>query len=184
MLLTLSQWLSSEVRAFNVFNYITLRAVLDAVPNPHPDTDYAVRFTAPEFTCLCPITGQPDFAHFVIDYVPGAKIVESKALKLFLHSFRNASGFHEDTTLKIGKRVKQAIKPGTLFRQKARVLKVPFPVFKVDGFVGNIEIATQDNLATLPDQLPEVRLEPRKTAIFGFLALRSGGSGRQVNRHY
>ena len=86
-------------------------AVLDAVPNPHADADYVVRFTAPEFTTLCPITGQPDFAHFVIDYVPGAKIVESKSLKLFLTSFRNASGFHEDCSLKIGKRIAAAIKP-------------------------------------------------------------------------
>lgn len=75
------------------------KAVLEAVANPHPDTDYLVRFTAPEFTSLCPITGQPDFAHYVIDYVPGAKIVESKSLKLFLTSFRNASGFHEDCSL-------------------------------------------------------------------------------------
>ena len=87
------------------------KAVLEAVANPHPDTDYLVRFTAPEFTSLCPITGQPDFAHFVIDYVPGAKIVESKSLKLFLTSFRNASGFHEDCSLTIGKRIKAAIKP-------------------------------------------------------------------------
>jgi 7-cyano-7-deazaguanine reductase len=70
-----------------------------------------VRFNAHEFTSLCPITGQPDFAHFVIDYVPGAKIVESKSLKLFLTSFRNASGFHEDCSLTIGKRIKAAIKP-------------------------------------------------------------------------
>jgi 7-cyano-7-deazaguanine reductase len=86
-------------------------AVLDAVPNPHMDTDYVVRFTAPEFTCLCPITGQPDFAHFVIDYVPGKKLVESKSLKLFLASFRNAAAFHEDCTVKIGKRIVSAIKP-------------------------------------------------------------------------
>lgn len=87
------------------------KALLEAVPNPHPDTDYLVRFTAPEFTSLCPITGQPDFAHFVIDYVPGARIVESKSLKLFLTSFRNASGFHEDCSLTIGKRIAKAIKP-------------------------------------------------------------------------
>lgn len=87
------------------------QAVLEAVPNPHPDSDYLIRFTAPEFTSLCPITGQPDFAHFVIDYVPGAKIVESKSLKLFLTSFRNAAGFHEDCSLKIGKRIAAAIKP-------------------------------------------------------------------------
>jgi 7-cyano-7-deazaguanine reductase len=87
------------------------QAVLEAVPNPHADTDYLIRFTAPEFTTLCPITGQPDFAHFVIDYVPGAKIVESKSLKLFLTSFRNAAGFHEDCSIKIGKRIAAAIKP-------------------------------------------------------------------------
>src|SRR6478609_10279777 len=86
-------------------------AVLDRVANPHPDTDYVARFTAPEFTTLCPITGQPDFAHFVIDYVPATRLVESKSLKLFLHSFRNASGFHEDATVKVGKRIQQTIKP-------------------------------------------------------------------------
>ena len=86
-------------------------ALLDAVPNPHPDTDYLVRFTAPEFTTLCPITGQPDFAHFVIDYVPGKALVESKSLKLFLASFRNVGGFHEDCTVKVGKRIQQTIKP-------------------------------------------------------------------------
>ena len=87
------------------------KAVLEAVPNPHADSDYLIRFTAPEFTTLCPITGQPDFAHIVIDYAPGKAIVESKSLKLFLTSFRNADGFHEDCTLKIGKRIQAAIKP-------------------------------------------------------------------------
>jgi 7-cyano-7-deazaguanine reductase len=86
-------------------------ARLDRVPNPHPDTDYLVRFTAPEFTCLCPITGQPDFAHFVIDYTPAKSILESKSLKLFLASFRNHGAFHEDCTVLIGKRIVQAIKP-------------------------------------------------------------------------
>src|SRR3954465_8137607 len=85
-------------------------AKLDAVPNPHPGDDYLVRFTAPEFPTLCPITGQPDFAHFVIDYVPGQALVESKSLKLFLGSFRNIGGFHEDCTLGIGKRIQAAIK--------------------------------------------------------------------------
>ena len=80
------------------------KAVLEAVPNPHPGSDYVVRFTAPEFTSLCPITGQPDFAHFVIDYVPGKAIVESKSLKLFLGSFRNVGAFHEDCSPTIGKR--------------------------------------------------------------------------------
>lgn len=86
-------------------------AVLEAVPNPHPDSAYIVRFTAPEFTCLCPVTGQPDFAHFVIDYVPGTKIVESKSLKLYLCSYRNHRAFHEATTVTIGKDLVTAIKP-------------------------------------------------------------------------
>jgi 7-cyano-7-deazaguanine reductase len=87
------------------------KAKLESVPNPHTNADYVVRFTAPEFTTLCPITGQPDFAHFVIDYVPDRTIVESKSLKLFLTSFRNASGFHEATTIAIAKRIAAAIKP-------------------------------------------------------------------------
>jgi 7-cyano-7-deazaguanine reductase len=86
-------------------------AVLESVPNPHPDTDYLIRFTAPEFTSLCPITGQPDFAHIVIDYAPAKSIVESKALKLFLGSFRNHGAFHEDCTIGIAKRIVAAIKP-------------------------------------------------------------------------
>src|SRR5579871_3968920 len=87
------------------------KAVLESVPNPHPDADYVVRFTAPEFTTLCPITGQPDFAHFVVDFVPAKSIVESKSLKLFLNSFRNAAGFHEATSITIAKRIASAIKP-------------------------------------------------------------------------
>ncbi len=87
------------------------QAKLDAVANLHRDTDYLVRFTAPEFTCLCPITGQPDFAHFVIDYAPAKSILESKSLKLFLASFRNHGAFHEDCTVMIGKRIVAAIKP-------------------------------------------------------------------------
>jgi 7-cyano-7-deazaguanine reductase len=86
-------------------------AKLEAVANPHADTDYLVRFTAPEFTSLCPVTGQPDFAHFVIDYAPAKSIVESKSLKLYLASFRNHAAFHEDCTLEIGKRVATAIRP-------------------------------------------------------------------------
>ena len=86
-------------------------AVLDRVPNPHPDTHYAARFTVPEFTTLCPVTGQPDFAHIVIDYVPNHWLVESKSLKLYLASFRNHAGFHEDCTVAIGKRVAQLLEP-------------------------------------------------------------------------
>ena len=86
-------------------------AVLETVPNPHPGLVYLVRFTCPEFTTLCPVTGQPDFAHFVIDYAPEAKIVESKSLKLFLGSFRNQAAFHEDCTLTIARRLVEAAAP-------------------------------------------------------------------------
>ena len=80
-------------------------AVLDYPANPRPGTPYLVRFAVPEFTSLCPVTGQPDFAHLVIDYAPAATIVESKSLKLFLGSFRNHAGFHEDVTVGIGQRL-------------------------------------------------------------------------------
>jgi 7-cyano-7-deazaguanine reductase len=85
-------------------------AVLDYVPNPRPGSLYLVR-TAPEFTSLCPVTGQPDFAHLVIDYAPGETIVESKSLKLFLSAFRNHGGFHEDVTVGIGQRLAGEMKP-------------------------------------------------------------------------
>ena len=78
-------------------------AELDLVPNPHRDATYLVRFTAPEFTSLCPVTGQPDFADIVIDYVPAEWLVELKALKLYLGSFRNHGSFHEDCTLRIAR---------------------------------------------------------------------------------
>jgi len=87
------------------------KAVLDCVANPHRDTNYVARFTAPEFTTLCPITGQPDFAHLVIDYVPNRWLVESKSLKLYLASFRNQGAFHEDCTVGIGKRLTGLLKP-------------------------------------------------------------------------
>ena len=87
------------------------QAVLDRVRNPHPGTAYLARFTCPEFTCLCPITGQPDFALFVIDYVPGKWLLESKSLKLYLASFRNHGAFHEDCTVAIGKRIVQLLAP-------------------------------------------------------------------------
>ncbi len=86
-------------------------AVLDRVPNPHVDIDYLARFTAPEFTSLCPVTGQPDFAHLVIDYVPDQWLVESKSLKLFLTSFRNHGSFHEDCTIAIARRLVDLLKP-------------------------------------------------------------------------
>ena len=86
-------------------------ALLDRVPNPHRDTDYVARFTFPEFTVMCPVTGQPDFAILVIDYVPRLYLVESKSLKLYLNSFRNHAGFHEECTVAIGKRLISLLKP-------------------------------------------------------------------------
>jgi 7-cyano-7-deazaguanine reductase len=81
------------------------KARLETAPNPHPDAVYVARFTAPEFTALCPLTGQPDFAHLVIDYAPDKRIIESKSFKLFLGSFRSHGAFHEDCTLMIAKRM-------------------------------------------------------------------------------
>lgn len=86
-------------------------AVLERVPNPHTDTDYMARFTIPEFTSLCPVTGQPDFAHLVIDYAPGSWLVESKSLKLYLGAFRNHGAFHEDCTVRIAKDLVKLLKP-------------------------------------------------------------------------
>lgn len=86
-------------------------AVLERVPNPHPDAAYLVRFAAPEFTSLCPVTGQPDFAHLVIDYVPADWLVESKSLKLYLGAFRNHGAFHEDCTVAVGKRLVAELAP-------------------------------------------------------------------------
>ena len=86
-------------------------AVLERVKNPQADTAYNVRFTAPEFTSLCPMTGQPDFAHIVIDYVPRDWLVESKSLKLYLGSFRNHGAFHEDCSLDIGKKLVALLDP-------------------------------------------------------------------------
>jgi 7-cyano-7-deazaguanine reductase len=86
-------------------------AQLDRVPNPHGDTVYVARFTAPEFTCLCPITGQPDFALLIIDYAPKDWLLESKSLKLYLASFRNHGAFHEDCTIGIGKKLAALLKP-------------------------------------------------------------------------
>jgi 7-cyano-7-deazaguanine reductase len=87
------------------------RAVLERVANPQAGTRYAVRFTAPEFTSLCPMTGQPDFAHLVIDYLPAGWLVESKSLKLYLTSFRNHGAFHEDCTVSIGRRLVDLLEP-------------------------------------------------------------------------
>lgn len=86
-------------------------AVLERVPAPNRDKRYMVRFTAPEFTSLCPITGQPDFAHIVLDYVPDQWIVESKSLKLFLTSFRNHGAFHEACSVQIASTLVDLLNP-------------------------------------------------------------------------
>ncbi len=86
------------------------KAELERVPNPQKDVDYNVRFVCPEFTSLCPITGASDFAHIVIDYVPGDWLVESKSLKLYLGSFRNHGAFHEDCTISIARRIAEFTK--------------------------------------------------------------------------
>jgi 7-cyano-7-deazaguanine reductase len=90
------------------------QAVLERVPSPHQGALYVVRFTCPEFTSLCPITGQPDFAHIVIDYIPREWIVESKSLKLFLTSFRNHGAFHEGCTMQIAQRLVDLLNPAWL----------------------------------------------------------------------
>ncbi len=86
-------------------------AVLERVGNPQPGMAYVVRFTCPEFTTLCPLTGQPDFAHVVLDYVPGDSLLESKSLKLFLASFRNHGAFHEACTMEVARRVVETVSP-------------------------------------------------------------------------
>ncbi|HER27339.1 MAG TPA: NADPH-dependent 7-cyano-7-deazaguanine reductase QueF [Rhodospirillales bacterium] len=86
-------------------------AILETVANPQAGENYVVRFTCPEFTSICPVTGQPDFAHLVIDYVPNQLLVESKSLKLYLSAFRNHGAFHEDCTVAIAKKVTEATKP-------------------------------------------------------------------------
>ncbi len=86
-------------------------AVLERVANPHTEDDYLIRFTCPEFTSVCPVTGQPDFAHLVIDYLPGAWIVESKSLKLYLAAHRNHAAFHEGCTVAIAKRLEGLLAP-------------------------------------------------------------------------
>lgn len=86
-------------------------AMLERVENPHAGTLYLARFAAPEFTSICPVTGQPDFAHLVIDYAPGDWIIESKSLKLYLAAFRNHGAFHEDCTVSIGKKIVEIAQP-------------------------------------------------------------------------
>ena len=90
------------------------QARLETVANPHPGTAYLVRFSCPEFTSLCPVTGQPDFAHLVVDYLPAGRLIESKSLKLYLAAFRNHGAFHEDCTVTIANRLVAAAAPDWL----------------------------------------------------------------------
>ena len=99
--------LGREVRGFSSPD----EAVLERVANPHAGTLYLARFTAPEFTAICPVTGQPDFARLVIDYAPGDWLIESKSLKLYLGAFRNHGAFHEDCTLAIAKKIVAVAEP-------------------------------------------------------------------------
>jgi 7-cyano-7-deazaguanine reductase len=87
------------------------RPTLEAVPNPHPDRDYEVAMAIPEFTCLCPMTGQPDFATIRIRYVPDQHLVELKSLKLYMWSYRDRGAFHEDVTNRILNDLVAAIRP-------------------------------------------------------------------------
>jgi 7-cyano-7-deazaguanine reductase len=86
-------------------------AVLERIANPHRGTPYLARFTCPEFTALCPVSGQPDFAHLVIDYAPDEFLVESRSLKLYLGAFRNHGAFHEDCTVAVARRLESEIAP-------------------------------------------------------------------------
>jgi 7-cyano-7-deazaguanine reductase len=113
-------------------------AVLDRVPNPHDDAPYVVRFSAPEFTVLCAVTRQPDFAHIVIDYVPKVWLIESKSLKFYLASFRNHSGFHEECTIEIGKRLAAVLEPAYL-----RIGGYWYPVEANRCVLGNGSVANQ-----------------------------------------
>ena len=83
----------------------------DKIDNKNKNTIYNIRITIPEFTSICPVTGQPDFALLIIDYAPNLKIVESKSLKIYIQSFRNFGIFHEDATVMIGKALKKSLKP-------------------------------------------------------------------------
>jgi len=85
--------------------------ILEKIDNPHQDVDYNIRLTSPEFTSICPVTGQPDFAHLVIDYIPDKFLVESKSFKLYLFSYRNHGAFHEDCTIQIAKDLISLLKP-------------------------------------------------------------------------
>ena len=142
-------------------------AKLDYVPNPRAGALYLVRFAAPEFTSLCPVTGQPDFAHLVIDYAPAETIVESKSLKLFLGAFRNHCGFHEDVTVGIGQRLVEEMKPqwlriGGYWYPRGGM---PIDVFWQSGCAAGRAMAARPGRAALPRaRLNRLQHDPRVPA--------------------
>src|SRR6476469_7793234 len=87
------------------------QATLETFPNPHPGRNYQIRIESPEFTALCPVTGQPDFATIVLEYVPGPRCIELKAYKLYLWHFRDEGAFHEDVVNRILTDLVEAIDP-------------------------------------------------------------------------
>ena len=132
------------------------KAILEKVPNGNAGTDYVVRFTAPEFTSLCPMTGQPDFAHIVIDYIAGDFLVESKSLKLYLGAFRNHGAFHEDCTLDIGKRLMAQLLAQTEGRsQMLTATEAGRPLYEKVGFAACGSVRQHlDGRLLLPDGQP------------------------------
>ena len=113
--------------------------ILEAFPNKHPDNDYMVTLTCPEFTSLCPKTGQPDFAHIIINYIPGPRLVESKSLKLYLFSFRNHGDFHEDCINIIMKDLKKLMDPKYIevkgiFTPRGGIAILPFANYGDDTY--------------------------------------------------
>lgn len=112
--------------------------VLETFINKHPDNDYMVTFNCPEFTSLCPITGQPDFAKILINYIPGERMVESKSLKLYLFSFRNRGDFHEDCVNIIMKDLAALMKPKYIevkgiFTPRGGIAIYPFANYGMPG---------------------------------------------------
>ena len=112
--------------------------VLEVFINKHPDNDYMVTFNCPEFTSLCPITGQPDFAKILINYIPNEKMVESKSLKLYLFSFRNRGDFHEDCVNIIMKDLKNLMEPKYIevkgiFTPRGGIAIYPFAAYGMPG---------------------------------------------------
>lgn len=128
---------------------------LQAVENPHRDLDYSIKLTCPEFTSLCPITSQPDFAHIIIDYIPQDKIIESKSLKLYLFSYRNYGAFHEKCTIQIAKDLIDCIKPKWLRISGFWYPRggIPIDIFFENGKIpSNIYIKENNSYQYIPRQ--------------------------------